>query len=625
MDAEFSYQWYADGVPITGRSDQQMTLTSSQAGKRISFKVTVVRPGLQPTPVMSLATPRVSTVGAPTVTRTVDWRTMSVSPGSWPAGTTLSYQWLMNGFAIDGATKTTLVVPSDAQYVIISVLVTATRPGYETVAVDANMERKPMLLQRRLNSGAAAELPAAQQNGGMAGYLMNDRGTGPVAGARVRVYAAGSGLDNAPLRLVKTLTSDGDGHVAVADLYPGLYCVWIDPPAGSGLRVVRADCRTGQAGVQVFAGSVTDVSQILDMGGRLTGTVSSSIGSKVAGAVVTVYGHSLGPPGQMTMLAIARTTTGTNGQYTVAGLPTGYYVHFAGPTSLSHRPEWWSQRRTARSANHVTASAGGTATANANLKTYLPIGIPTISGVANIGSPLTATHPINTGAIYTYQWFANGVAIPGATKKKLTLPATVEGKAISVRVVGSRSSFLTTTRTSAVTAKVMRSTSPTITGSVAVGRTLTASVGSWTTGTTFTYQWYRNAVAITGATGRTHQLAVADRDARITVRAQGHKTGYATVTRPSAATTLVAKITYPTITGTAKVGGVLTAVPGEWTPGTVLSYQWNANGAPIAGARSAKLLLSPAHRGATITVKVTGAKAGYTTFALTSATTSKVS
>lgn len=623
-DAAFSYEWFADGVLIAGQTDQQMRPAKSHAGKRISFKVTVTRPGAQPTSVMSLATPRVSTVGVPKVTRTVDWRYMSVSPGAWPAGTTLSYQWLMNGFAIDGATKTTLAVPSDAEYVTISVLVTASRPGYETVAIDANLERKPALLARRLISGVAGEFPAGQQNGAMAGYLMNDRGTAPVVGAQVRVFAAGTGLDNAPLRLVKTLTSDDAGYISAADLSPGLYCVWIDPPAGSGFQVVRADCRTGQAAEQVFAGSVTDVSQLLDPGARLSGTVTSSIGSKVSGGVVTVYTASFGPPGQVTMLEVARTTTGTTGQYTVAGLPDGYFIHFAGPTSLSHRAEWWSKRPTARSASYVTTDPGGKATANANLQTYLPIGIPTISGVPNVGSPLTAMHTINTGAIYTYQWFANGVAIPGATKKTLTLPATVEGKAISVRVIGTKSHFLTTTRTSVATVKVMRSASPKITGSATVGRTLTASPGSWTTGTTFTYQWYRNAVAIAGATGQTYQLVAADRDARITVRAQGRKTGYATVTRPSAATTLIAKISYPTITGTAVVGSALTAVPGEWTPGTVLRYQWHANGKPIAGATTARLLLSAAHRGVTITVKVTGAKTNYTTYTLTSAATSKV-
>lgn len=78
----------------------------------------------------------------------------------------------------------------------------------------------------------------------------------------------------------------------------------------------------------------------------------------------------------------------------------------------------------------------------------------------------------------------------------------------------------------------------------------------------------------------------------------------------------------PTISGTPAVGKKLTAKPGAWavTP----SYQWYANGKAIAKATKSTVTLTSAQRGKTITVTVTGKKAGYTTTTKTSKATAKV-
>ena len=81
----------------------------------------------------------------------------------------------------------------------------------------------------------------------------------------------------------------------------------------------------------------------------------------------------------------------------------------------------------------------------------------------------------------------------------------------------------------------------------------------------------------------------------------------------------------PTITGTAKVGSTLTATPGTWGPAPVaLTYQWKANGVAITGATSATYKLAGAQAGKTITVTVTGTKAGYTAASKTSAATATI-
>jgi hypothetical protein len=67
----------------------------------------------------------------------------------------------------------------------------------------------------------------------------------------------------------------------------------------------------------------------------------------------------------------------------------------------------------------------------------------------------------------------------------------------------------------------------------------------------------------------------------------------------------------PTVTGTARVGSILTAQPGTWSSGTTFTYQWAAGGVAIAGATAKTLVLKKAQLGLTVTVTVTGAKSGY--------------
>ena len=63
--------------------------------------------------------------------------------------------------------------------------------------------------------------------------------------------------------------------------------------------------------------------------------------------------------------------------------------------------------------------------------------------------------------------------------------------------------------------------------------------GKWTSGTTFTHQWFANGVAVTGATAPTFVPRAAQQGKKITVRVTGSKAGYPTTSRTSAATAAV--------------------------------------------------------------------------------------
>lgn len=82
----------------------------------------------------------------------------------------------------------------------------------------------------------------------------------------------------------------------------------------------------------------------------------------------------------------------------------------------------------------------------------------------------------------------------------------------------------------------------------------------------------------------------------------------------------------PVVSGTAKVGSTLTAVPGTWSPAPVaLTYRWYRSGVAITGASLPSYKLTASDIGKTITGRATGKKAGFTTISKTSAPPAVVS
>ena len=79
---------------------------------------------------------------------------------------------------------------------------------------------------------------------------------------------------------------------------------------------------------------------------------------------------------------------------------------------------------------------------------------PKVVGVPRAGQTLTASAGSWTPSPVTlsYQWRANGVAIPGATASTFTIPVLQVGKTISVSVTGAKSGYASAVRTSLPTA-----------------------------------------------------------------------------------------------------------------------------------------------------------------------------
>ena len=67
---------------------------------------------------------------------------------------------------------------------------------------------------------------------------------------------------------------------------------------------------------------------------------------------------------------------------------------------------------------------------------------------------------------------------------------------------------------------------PTITGVAAARETLTANPGTWPGGTTYSYQWFVNGLAVAKETRATYVVRTRDAGLQVSVRVTGSKTGY---------------------------------------------------------------------------------------------------
>jgi Flp pilus assembly protein protease CpaA len=199
---------------------------------------------------------------------------------------------------------------------------------------------------------------------------------------------------------------------------------------------------------------------------------------------------------------------------------------------------------------------------------------------------------------------------------------------------------------------------PSMSGTVAVGKTLTAAPGTWTgyPTPTFTYKWYACTRAVTaarttvpltckvisGATRSTFKITTAQRGKYVAVLVTGASLGTAATTWLSTTSVDVraTAIYKPAIRGTTTVGKTLTAAKGTWTgyPTPTFTYQWYACTRAVTVARKtvpstcvsisdatrSTFNLTTAQRGKYVAVLVTGTSLRTTATTWLSKTTSKV-
>ncbi|MGB2779076.1 MAG: choice-of-anchor D domain-containing protein, partial [Candidatus Acidiferrum sp.] len=215
-----------------------------------------------------------------------------------------------------------------------------------------------------------------------------------------------------------------------------------------------------------------------------------------------------------------------------------------------------------------------------------------VNETVTAGQTATFTVVAAGTAPLTYQWQKNGANIAGATASSYTTPATAttdSGSTFDVVVTNTAGTITSTAATLTVNAAAVVPTITTqpVNETVTAGQTATFTVVAAGTAP-LSYQWQKNGASIAGATGTSYTTpATATTDSGSTFRVVVTNTA-GSVTSNAATLTVNAAAVAPTIT-TQPVNETVTA--GQTATFAVvaagtapLSYQWQKNGANIAGA-----------------------------------------
>lgn len=153
---------------------------------------------------------------------------------------------------------------------------------------------------------------------------------------------------------------------------------------------------------------------------------------------------------------------------------------------------------------------------------------------------------------------------------------------------------------------------PVISGSSAIGSTLTSTTGTWigTPAITYAYQWKRAGVNIVGEVSSTYIIVLADYNKAITCEVTATNAfGFASALSNSITGTATAPVNTvaPVISGTNVVGSTLSSTTGTWTgsPTPTYTYQWKRGASNIGGATSSTYTLVQADATFAVTCVVT--------------------
>lgn len=223
----------------------------------------------------------------------------------------------------------------------------------------------------------------------------------------------------------------------------------------------------------------------------------------------------------------------------------------------------------------VSASCGTT------ISNAIPVSIGSFSasvlpaGTVTICTGASVVLSASTGTGFTYQWKNNGVDINGATSPTLTVNTAGSYSVYMTSPCGNATSNVVTVNSATVSAVI----SPSGTATICAGQVFHLSV---TSNPIYTYQWYRNNVAINGAVNPSCNVTSAG-----TYYAIASLNGICPVTTANLVLTVINNPT-PTITASGPTticnGQNVVLSTNSW-PGVV--YQWTKNSVDITGETGA--------------------------------------
>jgi len=425
----YSFQWYNDSGKIKGATKQSYTLAKSDIGKNIGVLVVAKAKGSSSITsgdfgeegygygpvtagVMNQGEVRIDASAAGLTAKTTGWTTPGVS---------YSYQWYRNNVKIAKATASTYKLVAADRNTATTVVVSVSRSGFNTLTATSDPQDFTVTAAGSLTVSGTPRVGATL----LALYPEYSSPSSGIPSIKTQWYANGKAIKNATNAEYTLVSGDYNKTISITVVGGSL-----------GFNNVTSKATvTGKVAKGVIQGS--PAAQLDPAGAGVKGVVGG----------LTEPGVKFSYQWYRGAAKIAKATKQTYA-YTSADANKVITVKI-----------------TVSKSNYTTVSLtseGIDPTINAN-------GLPTIGSTAPwVGAELQVTPPayrlglnpdeldlVESGAVVSYQWYANGKAIKNATGATYTVASADLKKKLTARVVVRLDGRLTSVLMSAATAAVV--------------------------------------------------------------------------------------------------------------------------------------------------------------------------
>lgn len=614
----YGYQWYRNNVAVPGATTNQLIVNSAANNGSYTLKVTLPDYGelTSNAVTVNLAVTNATITGPATICQGgIAALVSSATDASY------TYEWYKDGALIPAITTPTLAADAAGDYYlkiiaggcttqsntihvsVISITVSSANPATDviipgqtktlTVTTSAGGPQYVWYRNNVVISGATSASYTATLDGtykvvvtqsvgcnatNEATFVLNYPSGFTLAIAPVPVYTACTST-TATLNISSFTAQTPSGNVNVATM--GYTYQWyrnnVAVPGATGATLTINS--SSQNGTYKLVSTIPNVPAV----------TSNDIIINLAIEPVTVSGNSVFCPASSVVLSASVNSPNYTYQWYKDGAP------LAGQTAATTTANV--------TGNYYVAVTGGTCSAQSPVFALQEAAISVSLNVAATdvilpGQPKTITVTTN-GAAPTFVWYRNNVVIPGATSS--TYSATQDGtyKVVVTQTVGcaatAESTFVLNypsafNLTAVVDAAYIACSSTIATVSLSAFTAVTPSGNVDVAGLGYTYQWYRNNIAVTGATSASLIISSAAQNG--TYRLEATVPSFGVIVSNNIVVNLAAEAVVITNASGLCAGFSVAITSNVANPG--YTYQWYKDGGPVVGETTPSLTVTTA-------------------------------